>query len=264
MEPLSERRIRQALETEDAGPFGAHVRYLAHTGSTNDVLREMAEQGAPEGAVVVTDEQTAGRGRMGRVWAAPPGSSLLLSVLFRPALPPEHVYRLVMVCGLAAAEACEAEEGIGRVDVKWPNDLQIGGKKLAGVLAESAFSGEQPEWVIMGVGLNVNQTFAASDPLAGTATSLRTISSRQHDRAALLARLLAGIQRWHARLDDAGLVEAWQARCVTVGQRVRVEAAGRVLEGLAEEIDAGGALWLRDDDGRRHCLAAGEVSVLRG
>ena len=146
MEPLSERRIREALEVVDAGAFGAHMRYLERTGSTNDVLREMADQGAPEGAIVVADEQTAGRGRMGRVWAAPPRSSLLLSALFRPALPPEHVYRLVMVCGLAAAEACEEEEGIGRVDVKWPNDLQISGKKLAGVLAESAFSGGQPEW----------------------------------------------------------------------------------------------------------------------
>jgi BirA family biotin operon repressor/biotin-[acetyl-CoA-carboxylase] ligase len=264
MEPLSERHIREALEGVDAGPFGAHAHYLARTGSTNDVLREMAEQGAPEGTVIVADEQTAGRGRMGRVWAAPPRSSLLLSVLFRPALPPEHVYRLVMICGLAAAEACEAEEGIGRVDVKWPNDLQIGGKKLAGVLAENAFSGRQLAWVIVGVGLNVNQTFAAPDPLAGTATSLRMVSGREHDRAALLARVLAGIRRWHGRLEYSGLVQAWQARCVTVGQRVRVEAAGQAIEGHAEKIDASGALWLRDDAGQRHCLAAGEVTILRG
>ena len=116
----------------------------------------------------------------------------------------------------------------------------------------------------MGVSQNGNQTFAAPDPLAGTATSLRMVSGREHDRAALLARLLAGIRRWHGRLGDSGLVETWQGRCVTVGQRVRVQSAGQVIEGLAEAIDASGALRLRDDAGQRHLLAAGEVSVLRG
>lgn len=260
MTPLSAERIRAALAGVDAGPFAENVRAFESVGSTNDVLRQMAGDGAPAGTVVVADEQTAGRGRMGRQWQAPPGSSLLFSVLFRPELPAGDVYRLVMACGLATAEAAEAAAG-RRVDVKWPNDLQIGGKKLAGILPESAIVGERPLWVIAGVGLNVNQAFAAGDLLHETATSLRRASGRTLDRAVLLAQVLARLNVWTQQIGSEVLLDAWRGRCLTLGQRVRVETPGGAVEGVAEDITPQGALWLRDEAGQRHRIAAGEASL---
>lgn len=260
MTPLSAGQIRAALGGVDAGPFGAVVHFYPAVGSTNDVLKGLAAENAPEGALVVADEQTAGRGRLGRRWEAPPGSSLLFSVLFRPGLPAGDIYRLVMASGLAAAEACEAAAGC-RVDVKWPNDLQIGGKKLAGILPESAIMGERAEWVIVGVGLNVSQAFAADDPLRETATSLRTATGQDVERAALLAAIMARLNEWNRVLATGALLDAWRARCVTLGRRVRVESAGGAVEGTAEDITPEGALWLRDAAGQRHRIAAGEATL---
>lgn len=262
MQTLSLQQIQEALAGLAAGPFGENMYVYERVGSTNDVLKEMAEQGAPEGTLVIADEQTAGRGRMGRAWIAPPQSSLLISILFRPELPPQQVYRLVMACGLAVAEACEAEEGIPPVEVKWPNDLLIGGRKFTGILPESAFVGEQVAWVVVGIGVNVNQTFEASDPLAATATSLRMVSGHEHDRVALLAHILERLNRWHRHLPHEALLDAWRERCVTLGRRVRVETPQGVLEGLAEAVDESGMLWLRDAAGQHHHIAAGEATLL--
>jgi BirA family biotin operon repressor/biotin-[acetyl-CoA-carboxylase] ligase len=148
------------------------------------------------------------------------------------------------------------------VAVKWPNDLQIGGKKFAGILPESAVVGEDLLWIVVGMGINVNQIFEAGDPLGETATSLRVATGGVHDRAALLAEIMTRLSGWYARLGDDALPEAWRARCVTIGQRVRAGVPGGSLEGLAEDIDPSGALWLRDDTGQRHRLDAGETTLL--
>mgnify|MGYP001115218533 CR=1 FL=1 len=261
MQPLAQQ-IKEVLAGLAVGPFGENVHVYERVGSTNDVLKEMATQGAPEGTLVIADEQTAGRGRMGRAWVAPPQSSLLMSILFRPALLPQQVYRLVMACGLAVAEACEAEEGIPPVEVKWPNDLLIGGRKFTGILPESAFIGEQLAWVVVGIGVNVNQTFEASDALAATATSLRAVSGHEHNRAALLAHILERLSHWHRHLLDDALPDAWRGRCMTLGQRVRVGTPQGVLEGLAEAVDENGMLWLRDATGQHHRISAGEATLL--
>ncbi len=262
MQALSLQRIREALAGLVVGPFGEHIHVYERVGSTNDVLKEMAAQGAPEGTLVIAEEQTAGRGRMGRTWVAPPGSSLLMSVLFRTSLPLTHLYRPVMACGLAVAEACEEEEGIPTVEIKWPNDLLIGGRKFTGILPEGAFVGERLAWVVVGIGVNVNQTFEASDPLAATATSLRMVSGHEHDRAALLARVLVRLNHWRQYLEDEALLDAWRRRCVTLGRHVRVETPEGVLEGLAEALDEGGMLWLREASGQLRPIAAGEATLL--
>lgn len=252
---------RQAVQDAVTEVFGAEAYYYPQVGSTNDLLRDLAEQGVPEGTLVITDEQIAGRGRMGRTWIAPAGSSLLMSVLFRPQIPPMDAHRLVMVAGLAAVEAAKAVTGL-RIDVKWPNDLQIGGKKLAGILPESAIEGERLKWVIIGMGLNVNQRFAADDPLAERATSLATASGTEVDRVDLLARILAGMQKWNGRLSTPTLREAWRDRCVTLGQRIEVKVPDTSLLGIAEDIDDNGALWLRTDDGEQHHLTMGEATII--
>jgi BirA family biotin operon repressor/biotin-[acetyl-CoA-carboxylase] ligase len=261
MQPLSQRQIWNALSREDTGPFGANAHYYPVTGSTSDVARELAAGHAPEGTLVVADEQTAGRGRMGRRWEAPPRTSLLMSVIFRPRIPADQIYRLVMVCGLAVAEACEDVTGV-TVAVKWPNDLLIGGRKVAGILPESAFTGESLSWVVVGMGINVNQVFEKDAPLAETATSLRVVIGGGVDRAALLAKIMARMNHWNACLGDDALDQAWQGRCLTIGQRVRIQLPGETIEGLAEALDAAGALWLRDEVGVLHRIVAGEATLL--
>lgn len=261
MQPLSLSQIEAVLAKIGAGPFGVRVHYHPQVGSTNDIARELAADGAPEGTIVITDEQIRGRGRLARHWIAPPNTSLLMSVIFRPILPPDQANRLLIACGLALAEACEAVAGV-RVDVKWPNDLLIEGKKVAGILAESVIEGERLDWVIVGAGLNVHQVFTPTDPLSGRATSLHMETGKEHDRTILLAQVLARLNDWHARVDQNVLIAAWRARCPMLGQPIRVEMPDGVLEGLAEDIDATGALWLRDAEGRRHRLTVGETTII--
>ncbi|MBN1430208.1 MAG: biotin--[acetyl-CoA-carboxylase] ligase [Anaerolineae bacterium] len=261
MESLSLPQIKAAMANFNAGPFGIIVHYYPQVKSTNDVARELAEKDAPEGTLVVTDMQTRGRGRLARQWIAPPGSSLLMSIILRPNLPPTHAHRLVIACGLALAEACEAVTGV-RVAGKWPNDLQVGGKKVAGILAESAIEGEQLAWVIIGAGLNVNQVFEPDDPLAKTATSLRMETGRSHDRASVLAQTMTRLRDWYPLVDQKMLITAWRTRCPMLGQSVQAETSDGVLVGVAEDIDETGALLLRDTEGQRHCLTHGDTTIL--
>lgn len=274
MPPLSQRLIWGMLGEIDAGVFAGNVRFYEEVGSTNDVLRQMAAEHAPEGSVVIAESQTAGRGRLGRSWEAPPGSSLLMSVLFRPDLPPLEAYRLVMACGLAAAEACEAvvenfvlpgrRQSLLHIDVKWPNDLLIGGRKMTGILAEAEPTpdGAGMAWVVVGMGINVSQQFGPDHPLAGRATSLAEATGAEIDRLALLGAVLEHLHAWHG-CPGSDVLAAWRDRCTMLGERVRIDAPGGVLEGVAEDLDPAGYLLLRDDAGALQRVAAGDASVLR-
>jgi BirA family transcriptional regulator, biotin operon repressor / biotin---[acetyl-CoA-carboxylase] ligase len=250
-------------------PFFDPVEVVEFLPSTMQRAAELAEGGAPEGALVLADHQTAGRGRLGRVWVAPPGTSLMLSVVLRPGLPPARAWGVATAAGVALAEAADALVGPG-VDValKWPNDLIVAaggtsGRKAAGLLAESRADGV----VLLGMGVNVNQAQTDFPPeLRAGATSLAAAAGRRLDRAELLARwaprfvaayqdLLAGGQ---------GLVPAWRARLATIGRDVRVERVeGAPLVGRAVDVDAGGGLVLRLPDGTMATVAAGDVEHLR-
>jgi BirA family biotin operon repressor/biotin-[acetyl-CoA-carboxylase] ligase len=164
---------------------------------------------------------------------------------------------------LSAAEACEALPGV-RVDVKWPNDLQIGGRKVCGILPESAMIGSRFEWVIVGIGINVSQQFAAPDPLAGTATSLQMETGKPVDRARLLGEIMRRLSLWHSRIEDQALLQAWIDRCVTLGRRVQVRLGNDIIEGRAEAIDETGALLIRDDASDLRRVAAGEATLIEG
>ena len=253
--------------------FGRNLVLLPTTGSTNDVAKGLAAQGAPEGTVVVADEQTAGRGRLGRRWLAPPTTCLLCSLLFRPKLPPTHVNRLTMLCSLAAADAVEQVTGLP-VALKWPNDLiaksqtpnpkSQAWKKLAGVLTETGVVGEQLGFAVVGIGINVNVTPDALPTLAPDATSILAETGREADRVALLATLLAGVEARCERLQAGESPRAeWAARLMTLGQHVEVTTSEGVLAGVAESVDEDGALLLRTPDGKLHRLLAGDVTLSR-
>jgi BirA family biotin operon repressor/biotin-[acetyl-CoA-carboxylase] ligase len=256
---LSPAAIRDGLGT---GFVGQNVVYIPQTGSTNDDARRLARQGAPEGTLVITEFQSTGRGRLDRSWVAPRGSSLLMSILFRPNLAPHQVQRLTMSCGLAVAGAIQAQTGL-RVDLKWPNDLVIGGAKVGGILTEIGLEGANVDYTVVGIGLNANMEPAQLPAsLHMPATSLSHHVGAEVARLPLLRALLRRVEERYLALRTGWSPHRdWAARLVTLGKPVTVTAFDLVLEGTAEDVDADGALLVRLADGRLERVLAGDVSI---
>ncbi len=259
MDGLSAESIRAGLNTT---LVGRELVYLPETGSTNDTARRLAAAGAPDGTLVVTDHQTAGRGRLDRHWEAPPGSSLLLSLIFRPGLAPHQVQRLTMTCSLALADAIEVETGL-QVGLKWPNDVVVSGAKVGGLLTEMELKGDRVDYAVVGMGLNVNLDPAdLPAELLTPATSLSWVLGRQVARLPLLRALLRVVEARYLALQAGQSPHAeWAERLVTLGQPVTVSAPGSILEGVAEGVDADGALLVRLADGRLRVVIAGDVTL---
>jgi BirA family biotin operon repressor/biotin-[acetyl-CoA-carboxylase] ligase len=259
---MTAERAKAGLE----GARFARIEWVQRTGSTNSDLLARARAGAPE-QVLVADEQTAGRGRLGRTWQAPPGSSLLCSILVREVVAPAEAWRIAGALGLAAAGAVEATCGV-RLGVKWPNDLVAPGAgaggadlKVAGMLAESVVEGDRVTAVVAGIGINVAWPEPLPDELAATATSLARLAPEPPDRVDLLVALLRG---YEAQLDRpvADLLAEQRRRSATLGRTVRVEQAGGAWQGRAVELAPDGALVV-DVAGERRHVHAGDVVHLR-
>jgi BirA family biotin operon repressor/biotin-[acetyl-CoA-carboxylase] ligase len=231
---------------------------LDSVGSTNDLARELAAEGAPEGTVVIAERQTAGRGRRGRTWLSPRHLGLYVSVLFRPSAPAAEVTRWTLGASVAACEACRRLTG-AEVAIKWPNDLMWRERKLGGVLAEMRSTGGMPTDLVVGAGLNVGQRLGDfPDALSSSATSLRlaaggTAPNRER-LAAVYLRELAGIAGDLGRGDWSTVAGRWQRLSPgAIGQRVHVLAQGdegREYEGVTSGLDEAGALLVRRPDGR--------------
>jgi len=285
------------------GPAGtrfAEVRWFEALDSTNRYLLDEARRGAAEGLVVMADHQSAGRGRLGRRWEAPRAANLLVSVLLRPQLPIDARHLASAVVALAAADACVALGGVA-VDVKWPNDLLVGGRKLAGVLAEADVGAGDRSPIVVGIGINVAWPpppsgqqaapeareaaletapdatsplrTAASPPraevsdLADSATSLLRECGRSVDRARLLERLLVGLEPRVAALDSPagrnGQAADLQDRCSTIGARVRVDTATDSFTGTAVAVTVEGHLVVDVDHQGPRTVVVGDVIHLR-
>jgi BirA family biotin operon repressor/biotin-[acetyl-CoA-carboxylase] ligase len=231
--------------------------------STNAYLQRQARLGAPEGTVAVAEHQSAGRGRLDRRWEAPPGASLLASVLFRPELDASELHLCTAAMALAAAEACRRVVGVGPV-LKWPNDVLVGEEKLAGVLAEATFDGGPAGAVAVVVGLGLNIDWPG--PAGAGGTSLRQLGAETVDRPALLDALLDALSARRALLDSVAgrreVVAELRKRCATLGRRVRVELAAEAVVGVATEIDEAGHLVVLTSAGPR-TVSAGDVVHLR-
>ncbi|MBZ0282113.1 MAG: biotin--[acetyl-CoA-carboxylase] ligase [Anaerolineae bacterium] len=230
------------------------VRYYPRIDSTNDAALKWLSQGAPAGAVVVTDEQVQGRGRLGRVWFTPPGTALILSVILRP--QSTHLGRITM---LGAVVISELLENLGAADVaiKWPNDVQLNKRKVCGVLPEVIWRGSELLGVVLGMGLNVRIDFSGTE-LAEKAISIEPALGRSVDRLDLLTFLLARIDFWSANLSAQSLFDAWKRRLNTPGKTVSFEKG---VSGVAESVNAEGALLVRDSKGTLHTVLAGDVSL---
>lgn len=254
-QPSIEARLRTSL-------LGRPLVWLASVASTQDVVRIAAREGAAEGLAVAAGEQTAGKGRSGRSWWSPPAGGLYLSLLLRPDLPGEQVPWTTMALALGAAEAIEQVCGLA-VDIKWPNDLQWQGRKLAGVLAEGAFIGDRLDYVVAGIGLNVAIDFSGQPELAGSAVSLEEAAGWPVDAAELLAALLWRTEQHYLALRAGhSPLAAWQARLHTLGHAVSARAAnGQVYHGVARAVLPDGALRIELDGGGSAVVRASDVSL---
>jgi BirA family biotin operon repressor/biotin-[acetyl-CoA-carboxylase] ligase len=239
------------------------IHWLDEVDSTNTYVRDRARRGAPAGLVVVADHQTAGRGRLDRRWESPPAANLLASVLLRPGCGAEDVHLCAGTVALAGADACREVAGVEPV-LKWPNDLLLGGAKLAGVLAEAEFTGPALSAVIVGIGINV----AWPGPAEAGGTCLDDVggTAQPVDRQVLLNTLLAALEHRCELLEEAAgrrdLAEEVRRRCATLGQRVRVILADEELIGRAVAIDDAGRLVVETALGPRS-VSAGDVVHLR-
>ena len=237
------------------GPFGHEVRWYPAVPSTNDIAAAWAEHGAPEGCVVVADGQSAGRGRQGRDWASPVGAGLYVSMVLRPT---EHVLPLLTIAaGVGLSDGIHAVTGLAPV-LKWPNDVFINGRKVAGVLAE-ATSSSSGTWVVLGFGINVS-TAAYPPEVADLATSLARETGGPVARGHVLAECLCGLAHRYQDLVDGrrgAVLDGWRIRAAaTTGRRVQWSEAGGTREGAADGIDDSGALVVR--------TAAGQVRITAG
>ena len=227
--------------------------------STNAILKDMAKSGAPHGCVCLCEQQTAGRGRLDRSWFSPAGQGIWMSVLLRPALAPENAPLITFCAALAMAQAVRRVTGLA-VGIKWPNDLVLQGRKLCGILLEMGFDG-QGMYVVCGTGLNVGKAAYTPD-LADKAIALDECVPRP-DRGEIIAAYLSALEDALdavERCGFAGIAEAYRQCSVTLGSEVRVIGAEE-FTGVAEDVDASGALLVRMADGELHRVLAGDVSV---
>jgi BirA family biotin operon repressor/biotin-[acetyl-CoA-carboxylase] ligase len=259
---LTPEMLRQRLK---GSLFGKRIYHFFKTDSTNRVALELGHAGEPEGAVVLAEEQTAGRGRAGRVWHSDRAVGIYVTVLLRPRLAPVQAPLLTMMAGLSARSAVQAVTGL-TVDLKWPNDLLLNGKKTGGILTEMHAEPGQIRFVIVGIGLNVNQE-KLPGALADTATSLRVETGKSQSRMELLVRLLREFENDYNRFLREG-VESVVARFEEVstyakGKRVRVTNGMESYVGTTAGLGPEGLLQVERDDGKVMTVIAGDVTEAR-
>ncbi len=265
---LSESLLDESLR----GPFGRPFRLFQETDSTNERALEWLQDGAPEGAVVVADHQTAGRGRRGRSWESRPGTALLFSIVLRPRGPAEVVELLTTTLGVACAAALERVCSV-TVGLKWPNDVMVDDRKLGGILVESRVTGGAMDGAVAGIGINVRwPSLAEGSEFPTPATSITAVASDKDSvvvpqRPDLLAAVLEGFEGLYERLADLEAREevrrAAAARSTVLGHEVAVRFAdGSSFEGRAHEVTSSGALVV-ERAGSQVILGAGEIEKIR-
>jgi BirA family biotin operon repressor/biotin-[acetyl-CoA-carboxylase] ligase len=244
--------------------IGNTVHFLEEIGSTNVHAAELARAGAPEGAVVIADRQLSGKGRLNRSWQSPPGRNVYASIVLRPKVSLAESTRVTLAVGIAAAETIAAYCA-GAVRLKWPNDVQVRGRKICGILSEMQGCGDQPEFIIVGIGVNINMQKADfQEELREIATSLREETGREIDRTDFIIRLLWKFERWY-RIFLSGDFEAVRQRWIQlsqiIGKSVRVASGEKIESGKVIGMDDRGALLLLDDDDKIREILAGDVSL---
>lgn len=234
------------------------LRYFEQVDSTNSLALEWIREGTADGSLVLTDEQVAGRGRLGRRWFAPAGTALLFTYIYTP--PLEFASRSAMLGALAVAEVCDAL-GVPNIGIKYPNDVQSSGLKLCGVLAEAVSHGNKTS-VALGIGLNIRVDFANTS-FEHTAISLEQLLKHSLDRVEILSALLERLDYWRDRIASNSLFETWKSRLNMLGRQVEINTGGSIMSGTARDILPSGALLLERADGTNQQVLAGDLVVYR-
>jgi BirA family biotin operon repressor/biotin-[acetyl-CoA-carboxylase] ligase len=252
---LSPAAITNNLKTRF---IGQRVIYYPSLASTMEVAKQEAQRGAAEGTIIIADEQTAGKGRMKRLWLSPEGS-IALSVILYPDMA--YLLPIVMLASLAVVHGIEAVTGL-KAQVKWPNDVLVHGKKVCGILVESELRRNNVDFAILGIGVNVNLRLADFPEILPIATSLSDELGREVSHLELVRWLLVEIERLYLALRvGESIYEEWRDRLVTLGRRVSAKWGTTSYEGIAESVDRDGSLLLRNSDGSLTRIVAGDVTL---
>jgi BirA family transcriptional regulator, biotin operon repressor / biotin---[acetyl-CoA-carboxylase] ligase len=255
--------IREGL---DNSVFGAKdIVYLAETDSTNTRAKDLAARGAPEGTIVIAEKQTQGRGRKGRGWFSPESGGIYLSLILRPAMTPSEAARITLMTGVAAAEALLSLTKL-EARIKWPNDILLNGKKIAGILTEVSTEMDKVDHVVVGVGMNVNITAAdLATEIKDTATSILIETGEPLPRVRLIRTFLKSFEGYYRIIQDKGfepIRQRWKELSDIIGRWVQVEMIGRTLTGRVADIDLDGLLVVIDEYGANHRIISGDVTLL--
>jgi BirA family biotin operon repressor/biotin-[acetyl-CoA-carboxylase] ligase len=258
---LTAWEIQADLGTEQ---LGRKIHAFPTADSTNTVAFRLALNGASEGEVVVVESQTSGKGRMGRMWESPSGVNIYLSIILRPSFPPSKIPLITLMTAVACAEGIEEATGV-LPSIKWPNDLLVDDKKVGGILTEADMEMDRINFVIVGIGINVNMPRSAFPPsIRDTATSLQDALGTQVSRVPLIQALLRKFEVWYTRFKEGrgeAIKRRWEELSQIRGKKVSVDFMGEMVQGQALEIDADGALLVQEAGGKVKRIVAGDVHV---
>lgn len=232
-------------------------------GSTNDEAKRLAMLGEPNGTLVVADIQTAGRGRSGRQWVTPPGAAIAMSLILHPPIPSFQIAQVALLGGLAALEGIEQTTGL-TAQLKWPNDVLINGRKVAGVLAEATFTGDKLESVVVGIGVNVNAGPPLDLKLDYPATCLAVEVGHPLDREPLVNAIVTAFDARYQQLGTAALRQAWAKHLAMFGKMVKAIGPGETVFGTLEGVTDEGAVVILLESGERRTVLAGDVHLREG
>mgnify|MGYP000316057257 FL=1 len=256
----NKRELEQGLKTKT---MGQTIYFYEETDTTNNRARELALEGAPEGTLVVAEKQTDGRGRRGKVWESPLGTGIWMSLVLRPQIMPAEASVLTLLCGLATAEAIEAETGLS-AGIKWPNDILINGKKAVGILTEMDCEMSEVHFVIPGIGINVN-TASFPPEIADIATSLYLECGKTVSRRRLVHKVLERLEEHYETFLRTGsftaMLEDYRKHCITLGKEVHVLGREPFFAEALDITPEGELLVRRADNGKEEVVFSGEVSI---
>jgi BirA family biotin operon repressor/biotin-[acetyl-CoA-carboxylase] ligase len=239
---------------------GKQIYYYESVTSTMEIAKRLAREAAVEGTIIIADKQTAGKGRLSRIWLSP-ANNLAISIVLRPTLM--TMLKLIMVASVAAVRAIKEVTDID-AQIKWPNDVMIKGKKVCGILIENEFKGDKPNFSIIGIGMNINLNPSIFPEIASLATSLLYETGHEIPRTELVRVLLLELEKLYLQAQDGDSVyEEWQRNMETLGKVIRVQSGDTVEQGKAEAVTKNGNLVLRHSDGSISEIVAGDVTILK-
>ena len=260
---LTEQEIQSHLETKR---FGRTMHVYDVVDSTQVIAQELARNGAPDGTIVIAEQQNAGKGRMARPWESKKGKGIWMTVIIRPDVPPHMAAQFTLVTAVAVTNAMKRMFKNFKPQIKWPNDLLINGKKCTGILTEMQAETDRVQALLIGIGINANhKTEDFSDDIQSIATSLAIEEGERIDRAALIAIILYYLEHYTDRYVKHGfglIKELWEEDSCTIGQRIEVTTLRDKFEGVATGINKDGVLQLKLDDGSTHAVYSGDIKIL--